>query len=320
MQKSHNLWAVVLAAVIAAGLVWMSLSNDSLPSPEEQADTSSAAFVKSMEGTTPDGNITQNMLSGTSASGLPYGELRRMFDYYLSAQGEKTLEEIVRQIREELDKRLKPSQADAAKKLLDKYLEYKRELVSVEQAQQSNAEAGVKGIKQRFAVMQDLRSKMFTPQENEGMFGFEDAYDRDAIARLEIAQNEKLSAEQKRDQLAALDAAMPKALREERDAPRQVIILEQRAAELRAKGASEQDIFNMRAKELNPEAAARLAEVDREEAAWKARINAYLAERSKLLSQLADAPASERDAAIAKLQQSKFSAEEIPRLVAYEQP
>ena len=320
MQISRNLGAVVLAAVIAAGLVWMSLSSDSLPTPEEQADASSAAFVKSMEGTTPDGNITQNMLLGTSASGLPYGELRRMFDYYLSAQGEKTLEEIVRQIREELDKRLKPSQADAAKKLLDKYLEYKRELVSVEQAQQSNAEAGVKGIKQRFAVMQDLRSKFFTPPENEGMFGFEDAYDRDAIARLEISQNDKLSAEQKRDQLAALDAAMPKALREERDAPRQVIILEQRAADMRAKGASEQDIFNMRAKELNPEAAARLAEVDREEAAWKARINAYLAERTKLLKQLADAPATERDAAIGKLQQSKFSAEEIPRLVAYEQP
>ncbi len=318
MQINRTQWAIGLVGVVAVGAAWYFLSGDAEPVPAESGDAASAAFVKSMDGTTPDGNITQNMFTGSAAGGLPYGELRRMFDYYLSALGEKTLEEIVRQIREELDKRLKPTQADAAKKLLDKYLDYKRELVTVEQAQQSAGQAGIKGIKQRFAAMQDLRTKFFSPQENEGMFGFEDAYDTDAIARLEIAQNDKLSAEQKRDQLAALDAAMPKALREERDAPRQVILLEQRAAEMRAKGASDQDVYNMRSKALNPEAAARLAEVDREEAAWKARINGYLAERSKLMKQLADAPAAERDAAIAKLQQSKFSPDEIPRLVAYE--
>ena len=317
MQISRNYWAVGLAAVIAAGLVWMSLSNDSSPTAAEQADTSSTTFVKSMDGTIPDGNLGKDMLSGMNAStGLPYGELRRMFDYYLSAMGEKPLDEIVRQIRDELDKRLKPTQADAAKKLLDKYLAYKRELVKVEQAQKP--EGGIKAIKLRFTAMQELRAKIFSPQENEGMFGFDDAYDSDAIARLEISQDSSLSADQKRERLAALDAAMPKALREDREAPRQIIRLEERAAEMRAKGASEQDIFKMRAKELNPEAAARLAEVDKEEAAWKARINAYLAERSKLLKQFADAPASERDAAITKLQQSKFSAEEIPRLVAYE--
>jgi len=87
---------------------------------------------------------------------------------------------------------------------------------------------------------------------------------------------------------------------------------------MRAKGASDDDVFKMRAKELNPEAAARLAEVDREEAAWKGRINAYLTERSKLMKQYADGPAAEREAALSRLQQSKFSAEEIPRLVAYE--
>ena len=316
MQISRTQWAVGLVGVLAAGSAWYFLSGDSEPVPAESVDASSTAFVKSMEGSSPDGNIGQNSLTGGAASGLPYGELRRMFDYYLSALGEKTLEEIIRQIREELDKRLKPVQADAAKKLLDKYLQYKRELITLEQAQKP--EGGVKAIRQRFNAMQDLRSKIFSPPENEGMFGFEDAYDMDAIARLEISQDEALSADQKRDRLAALDAVMPKALREERDAPRQVIRLEERAAEMRAKGASEKDIFDMRAKALNPEAATRLAEVDRDEAAWKARINAYLAERSKLMKQLADAPSSERDAALVKLQQSKFSADEIPRLVAYE--
>ena len=318
MHLSRNQIAAGVIGAVVVGAAWVFWPGDGDTASSLPSDEANPGFAKSMDGTLPDGNIQQGALSSAAANAsvLPYGELKRMFDYYLSAVGEKSLEAITRQIREELDKRLKPTQADAAKRLLDKYLEYKRELLTVEQAQ--SAEGGMKAIRQRFTAMQDLRSRIFTPAENEGMFGLEDAYDMDALSRLEVSQNAALSAEQKRAQLAALDAAMPKALREDREAPRQVIRLEEKAAEMRAKGASDDDIFKMRAKELNPEAAARLAEVDREEAAWKGRINGYLAERSKLVKQLADAPAAERDAALSRLQQSKFSAEEIPRLVAYE--
>ena len=318
MQISRNQVALAVLGVVVVGAVYFLWPSEEQSPSAAASDETSTAFAKSMDGTVPDGNIQLGSLSSNAgvATVLPYGELKRMFDYYLSALGEKSLEVIVRQIREELDKRLKPTQADAAKRLLDKYLEYKRELLTVEQAQ--SADGGMKAIRQRFTAMQDLRSKIFSPQENEGMFGLEDAYDMDALSRLEVSQNTTLTAEQKRDRLAALDAAMPKALREEHEAPRQVIRLEERAAEMRAKGASDADVFKMRSKELNPEAAARLAEVDREEAAWKGRINAYLAERSKLMKQYADGPAAEREAALNRLQQSKFSAEEIPRLVAYE--
>lgn len=313
-----NAKKIVLATfiLIVLGLAWYFWSSNR--EAEENHATPAPSFAPSMDGTVPDGNITGSLNDSSLANGtgLPYGELRRMFDYYLSALGEKTLEEIIAQIRAELDKSLKPTQADAAKKLLDKYLQYKRDLVAVEQKERS--EGGVKAIRQRFNDMQELRNKIFTPAENQGMFGLDDAYDMDALARLDVAYDNNLTPEQKRDRLAALDAAMPKALREEREAPRQIIMLEERAAAMRAQGASEQDVFNMRAKALNPEAAARLAEVDREEAAWKARINTYLQERSKLLEKMAQASNAEREAAIRKLQQSMFNSDEIPRLVAYE--
>ena len=318
MHISRTQVAVGVLGIVVVGAIGFFWPGQDEPVSSVSSDETPTSFAKSMDGTVPDGNIQPGSLSSQSGAStvLPYGELKRMFDYYLSALGEKSLDVIIRQIREELDKRLKPTQADAAKRLLDKYLEYKRELLTVEQAQ--SADGGMKAIRQRFTAMQDLRSRIFSSQENEGMFGLEDAYDMDALARLEVSQNAALTPEQKRDRLAALDAAMPKALREDREAPRQVIRLEERAAEMRAKGASDDEVFKMRSKELNPEAAARLAEVDREEAAWKARINTYLAERSKLMKQNAGGPAAEREAALSRLQQSKFSAEEIPRLVAYE--
>jgi lipase chaperone LimK len=127
-----------------------------------------------------------------------------------------------------------------------------------------------------------------------------------------------LSAAQKKDQLAALDAALPAALKADREAPRTIINLEERAQAMRANGASDDEIFRMRAKELDPQAAARLAEVDRDEKAWKNRVDAYLAERTKLLKASGDATDSQRQAAVAELQNAQFSVDERRRLAAFE--
>jgi lipase chaperone LimK len=175
----------------------------------------------------------------------------------------------------------------------------------------------VQAIRARMLAMQDLRARYFSAEETQGMFGFDDAYDMDAVARLEVSQNPALNAEQKKQQLAALDTAMSPVLREAREASLVVVRVEQQAQELRAKGASEDDIYRMRAKAFDPEAAARLAD-EPEETIWKARIAQYQEQRGKVLQSNAQASESERQAAVLQLQQSLFSQPELPRLVAYD--
>lgn len=297
-----------------------------VPSPEPQhgheaaSAVNSGPFAKSMEGTVPDGDLRdmQNHQPKDQSGRLAYAELRRMFDYYLSAVGEQSIEAISRQIRAEVDRNMSPTQALEAKRLLDLYLDYKRALVDLEK-RPDLAGADAKAMRKRFLAMQDLRTRFFSEVEIQGMYGFDDAYDLDAIARMEVSQDPTLNDAQKKAKFAALDAAMPATLREERDAPRVVIKLEEAAQAMRARGASEDEIYRMRTKELNAEAAARLAEVDREEAAWKARIAHYLLERGKVLKTFADAAESERQAALTQLQQSLFDENERRRLPAYEQ-
>ena len=309
-------------ALFGGGLLAWWLAGDPVtPPPVANIGpvTRSAPFVRSMQDTLPDGNLqTTSVGAAAGSSGaLAYGELKRLFDYYLSAVGEQSIETITQQIRGELDRRLPPAQALKAQRLLGLYIEFKRELVRVE-SQPQLVGNGLQAIRDRFLTMQDVRAKYFSAEETQGMFGFEDAYDTDAIARLEVSQNPALNAQQKKQQLTALDAAMPEQLRKEREATSIVVRLEQQAQELRAKGGSEDDVYRMRAKELDPQAAARLADVDREEAAWKGRISRYLEERNKLLQSQSNASESEREASIAQLQQSAFSEAERPRLRAYE--
>jgi len=308
-------------ALFAGGLLvfWPAAEPDEPPVAVIGPVTPSTPFVRSMLDTLPDGEL-QTLQAGAaqgSTGPLAYGELKRLFDYYLSAVGEQSIEAITLQIRSELDRKLSPAQAQKAQRLLGLYIAFKRELIRLE-SQPQLVGNGLQAIRGRFLAMQDVRARYFSAEETQGMFGFEDSYDMDAIARLEVSQNPALSAEQKKQQLAALDAVLPDALRKEREATSMVVRLEQQAQALRAKGGSEDDVYRMRAKELDPEAAARLAEVDRDEAAWKSRIAQYQEQRNKLLQSQSNASESEREASLAQLQQSAFSEAERPRLKAYE--
>jgi lipase chaperone LimK len=303
--------AAALAAVIFA--VVMLMQPEQAPPAKVIAEPNLFPFVRSLEGTGPDGNIA----AAAGNAEVANAELVRLFDYYLSAAGEKPLDAIRAEIEHELDQRLKPDAAIEARRLLRCYLDYKRDLVDVEKSAQAVG-GSVQAIRARFSAMQVARRRYFSEREIQTMFGAADAYDMDAIARLEISQDTTLSAEQKRDRLAALDAAMPPAMREERQAPYKIATLEESAQKMREQGASDDDIYRMRAAALSPEAAARMADVDQEERAWHARIAAYLAERARLLAESRNLSAPDRQAALAQLRQSRFTFDEQKRLAAYE--
>lgn len=100
--------------------------------------------------------------------------------------------------------------------------------------------------------------------------------------------------------------------------PAQLVATEQAVREMRAQGADEDTIYRLRATALTAEAATQLARMEREEATWKARVDAYLGERDRLLA------AGDGDAdidpflAVQKLRDAHFTAEEQQRLNAYE--
>ncbi len=73
----------------------------------------------------------------------------------------------------------------------------------------------------------------------------------------------------------------------------------------------------MRAAAFSPEAAARMAAVDQENANWKNRIGDYLEQRNKVLSNT-NLPDVDRQAALQQLRDARFSVNEQKRLGAYE--
>ncbi|HJV83783.1 lipase secretion chaperone [Noviherbaspirillum sp.] len=304
-----------VAAALAAAICYAAWPTQPEPrvALKPRGDGNLFSFVRSMDGTRPDGNVT----TSSDDQLVVDAELPRMFDYYLAAVGEKSLDQIRAEIERQLDQRLKPNAAAQAKRLLAAYLDYKRDLVTVEKNLQAGATGnGIEAIKARLDAIRQSRLQFFSPAEVQAMFGLEDAYDRYNVERYEIAQDKALTDAQKEEKLAALDAAMPPELRKDQEAPLAVVKLEESVQKMRTSGASDDEVYRMRAATLNPEAAARLSELDRDEAAWKSRIADYLAQRSSLLNaSMADA---DRQAAIQQLRNSRFDPQEQMRLPAYE--
>lgn len=272
------------------------------------AETVPAPFVRSMAGTQPDGRLDAAPGGALKVD----AELRHLFDYYLSALGEAELPAIRAGIEQELERRLKPAAAAEAKRLLGQYLAYKRALGEAERGQGAPSASGTSfatAARNRLIAMQELRKRYFSPTEAAGLFGDTDARDQDAIARLALVDDKSLSPAQRLQRMAELDRSLPPTLQEERTAPQRVLNVEQQVATARNGGASDDDIFRLRAAAFDPQAASRLAQLDREQADWLRRVAAY---RS------ASAGLGGDQAAIQQLRDSLFTSWEQKRLGAYE--
>ncbi|MFA9219279.1 MAG: lipase secretion chaperone, partial [Sphingomonadaceae bacterium] len=162
----------------------------------------------------------------------------------------------------------------------------------------------------RLAAQQQLRHDYFSAEEIRGLFGASDAYDDDALARLALSADTTLTPEQRQHQLARFDQRLPASLREDREAPVRVLKLEEAVLQARAAGAGDNDIYRLRSSALSPAAAARLADLDREQADWSRRISQYQAGRQQLT--VPDG------AALQQLRDTLFSPDEQKRLGAYE--
>ena len=303
-MRTNAKW--IIGTSLAAVALYLVLRPGEPPAPPpEKAEPDLFAFVRSMQGTRPDGNVT--VAAGDKL--VVDAELGHLFDYYLAGLGEKPLAAIRSQIEAELDMRLAPVPAREAKRLLGAYLAYKQALAGIEQALAPSSDA-LQAAQARLQAMRALRPSYFTAQESAGLFGLDDARDDDAVARMAVLADGALGEEERRRKLAALDAALPPAQRLERDAPLQVSALDDAVRALRAQGGGDNEVYRLRAATFTPEAAARLAELDREESHWQQRIIAWRAQKAGLGA--GDA------ASLQQLTNTLFSPDEQRRLGAYE--
>jgi lipase chaperone LimK len=294
------------AAALGLGLgafVWRTTPPPSAAPVALTVAPAGPEFAPSLRGTRPDGAVQVAL----DDSVVVDDQLIALFDYYFSTVGEKSPAQVRAEIERELDRTLRPAAAAAARRVLARYFAYKQALAALE-AGKGLAGPDAASLQRRLAALASIRARFFSKPEIAAIFGREDAANAEALARLRIREDPSLTPQQKQEGLAALDASLPPALREAREAPLKIGRMQEAAERMRAAGAGDDAIFRMRADAFGADAAGRLADVDREDGAWKRRIEAYLAQRRGVTD----------EAAVAALRNRMFNEEEQRRLAVYE--
>src|SRR5690606_1043964 len=138
------------------------------------------------------------------------------------------------------------------------------------------------------------------------------------LQRLAIEQNSLLNEQQRQQALAALEQTLPEEIRTLRKRVTRNSELYAVTEAMRQAGAGAEQIYKVRAEALGDEAAANLAQLDRERAQWKQRLSDYARERETIRqSGLSHA---EREAALDTLIDSRFTELERLRVRALDSP
>jgi lipase chaperone LimK len=319
--------AVALLLACAAALVWRapaerarrpprtaaaamdrgSAPPSAPPRPWRAADT--PRRPRSLAGTRPDGGLDVDPRGRLR----PSATTRRLFDYFLSATGEEPVERIRARIVALIERRLAPTAVSDATALLDRYLAYRE---SARDLAAHGLDAAP--LEERLEAVVRLRREVLGSADAEALFGEEEARDRAALASQRALADPALSPDERARALAEARAALPAPIRDAEATATLPMRLATEEAALRAGGGSDADVQRLREESVGPEAAARLAALDRERAAWQSRLDAYRAERATI-----DADASrsdaERERARAALLAARFAPAERPRVEALDE-
>lgn len=260
----------------------------------------------SLQDTEEDGSVQ------VDASGhlVVSAELRRLFDYYLSAMGEEGLPAIRERILASLRAKNLPAAAmDEVVRVLDDYLAYR----DAARAFASNQRGAALDVSARLEALRELRREHLGPWA-EGLFGDEERVDAVSVERMKLQQDTTLSPEEREHRIAALEEQLPAEYRASRDEALRPLQQQTVERELVESGATAEDLRQHRLATVGPEATERLEAMDREESEWKRRL-AEFRSRREALGQSEPNPAA-RQAAVQRLLFDSFTPEERLRVEA----
>ena len=247
---------------------------------------------------------------------MPTLDARRLFDYVLTASGEVSAEALRARLRPR-DRTPPPARSgnggDGAPRALSPPTangcgRWRR-------AEGSDAA----DLEARLATLVALRREMLGAEAAEAFFAEEEADARRLLEVRRVMRDPALSAEARAERVAAIDAAveaeLPPEEREARAAMRLATTLRAAEDEVRSRGGDDAELQQLRERLAGPEAAGRLADLDRQRAAWQGRVDAYRTARERLASDPSLDEAG-RAAAIARLLDESFTEPERRRVAA----
>lgn len=248
---------------------------------------------------------------------LPYKQLKQLFDQFVMESNINQKPIDFRQLEKKVILIVTPQKTGPAMNLFKKYIQYLDEIKEMDRLAPTAAKSGEsfwEGIQKGHEKLYYLRSKIFNPEEHTQLFGDEEIFDKTSLAIAKISEDNKLSDQQKQEEIKSLKSTLPLNMRNTNS--EFLMAMDIKVNQIITNGGSNDDVYRYRANIMNPEAAARFAELDRDEENWKQKIANYTQSKQNILQSSRNE--AEVNSAINILRSIFFNESERKRLPAYE--
>jgi lipase chaperone LimK len=192
---------------------------------------------------------------------------------------------------------------------LDRYLAYR------ERVHTTHAAGRTDGLEHRLALLHRIRVEIFGASDAAILFGEEEQVQAVDLQRRAVMRDTTLDAEERERRLYEIEQELPPAIRAARAESVAPLHLMQDEQALRAANGTEEEIRALRAQRFGADAAARLAALDREQAAWRQRVENYRSARRAIEADPM-LSTSARATALEALLADRFTAQERVRVEA----
>ena len=284
------------------------------PTPRQSPSTATTAVASttpdwpaSLRDSEPDGGVT---LDG-SGRVRPSIELRRLFDYFLSAIGELDVAGIRALLLAHVRGLHGDGVAAEVAALFDRYVAYQQSLAAMPAPADESLRA-------RLSRVRELRRQLLDTATADAFFGAEEHYTEYTLDRRDIAADPALDDAARAQRLAELDARLAPEQRAQMQQANTALLVDEQNRQFDALRLSAAQRQVEREALFGAEAARRLAEVDAERAAWDARVAAYRQARDALAADARLDPVA-RERALASLRARSFDEAERRRILSLEQ-
>jgi len=311
MPRRRTLAAAAAATVAASALVWLAWpANPAATSAAGQAANAIGGDhhrPSDLRSTAPAAHRLAIQSARASVDGQDSfltRELRNTLEALLLEAGDATDPATLKQrLAALVGRHFAPDLATRALAMAERYVDYRVALGQLRAPADLN---DPRALRSALAEREQLRRQHFQDEEYEALFAHEAELDQYTLARLEIAHNPTLTAQQKELALREAQAALSPERQAERASATLHMTVAQQTQQFNAQGTDERTRHATRSAQYGEEAARALAQLDRDEADWQSRLDQY----SQAQKQTTDS------AALEQLRQQLFTPHEQQRLAA----
>lgn len=218
----------------------------------------------------------------------------------------------LQKLRTTLLEDLSPDVAEKIVTLMQSYLEYRKaeSALAVEVQSEKTIDA-----KEAFTKTMALRRSFFDAETAQALFGVQEALALYDIEATRIQADAKLGADQKSRRIKALRESLPAEVAGTALAPDNSVQLQEQVAALRQRGATENDVLQLRQQTLGNEGAKAVSEMEVQKNEWERRYQAYLQQKNLIL--VSSINPAQKQQQIEVLLRQHYSEEEVPAVKAY---